>query len=830
MKSTNRNGSIFHLSAFAGAIAALFLFRAVPVSAQFDYPSPAEIADDMEDRYHISGSTVRDYAEGFNVSTEKGYSPEVSLFFSPSDPKIGEKVIAKAFPSFFSNPDDQLFYTWYLKRDGCDLDNPEHDYCDADEDGRMSVNDWKVAAARILVSDNADREGFVYDNDDDGDGYDADYGGELEADTNDWCYMQDTRSGELYELENGCVHLFPVPSGTGEETGDGSFGVDEEYFWHSNPHDPDTGDNGNKDEANAVGLGQESFTWNYQAGDQLGVVVEGTSMISTKHDDSSKMVMWAFSQNERCPIVNVDGYTQRVAGYDVYFQTTDPDRSDFDDCLESNLVDPTEGGQAKSKKLELSVSATPENPTNDSGEGFSGDTVFATAAVTNSSRTSSEILYSWSVWLSDNPVDGWRDVTGALRDADLLPAYSGNGLNDISVKLNMDDGLLGQYGVGGVDPIYMRIQVEAQENFSTELDVARPSGESDVIVRISNTDKRIESYTAVAIPGDAYRVDLGDSDDADADALTPICDTYYPNPSSTGEAMENLNRIACRVIRNEIIGVRVDPSGLENFNWSVNGVPLRCTAGVSPNAACQNDNGSGNVAFFAVAGEPGETYTVSLEAVDTQTGQSLSLSRKYQIVEPEILIESADENYIWPKYVGTFTELNGQSHMELSDTVFETNVGDPVTFTARTVPGYVENYLSAYAWTVDGVEVGESSPLYISYQPPIEKRVGQAYFVRLSGIVTLPTDIRMALRDVWGIDALESDGSDISQEVRVGVVETGEDYGDAGSNRFFATVSRYVPPFVFFAFRMILTTALLLFTVGFVTSLVPQTVPNDRDR
>ena len=58
-----------------------------------------------------------------------------------------------------------------------------------------------------------------------------------------------------------------------EFTGDKTFKKNEEEFWHTNPDDPNTAGNGNVDEANVVGLGQNKFTWTYQASDQVGSAV-----------------------------------------------------------------------------------------------------------------------------------------------------------------------------------------------------------------------------------------------------------------------------------------------------------------------------------------------------------------------------------------------------------------------------------------------------------------------------------------------------------------------------------------------------------------------------
>lgn len=804
-----------HFHRFLIPLAAFsLLFGGVKVvRAQFgiDLPSPRSVMEDVEDRYHISREAIQDFGEGFNVSNNKGISPEVSVFFSPSDPREGEKITAKAFPMFFSNPNDQLYYTWYLKRAECDLGGVSESYCDADGDGRVTVNDWKVSAMRILVTDNSDPDGFDYGSDTDNDGYDAEFGGSLEAYTsNDWCYVHDPGDGGFYELEE-CFHVFAEPgSGT---NGDGSFGVSEERFWGSNPRDPDTADNGNKDEANAVGLGRDTFVWNYQVGDQVGVVVEGTAMTPTKHEDSSYMIMWAFSKN-KCDVIGKGSYSQNIRGYDINFPTSSMDQDDFDDCLEDNLVDPFEGGQGKSQKLEVSVAAAPDRPVNDSEEGIGGDMLLALATVDNSSRAPSERFYDWTIEIGDNPVDGFDDITDAVVGAGLLPMSGGNGLDQIAISLNMDDGVLGSYA--DTDPFYLRITSSVRENYASG--VVR-EGKSDVIVRVANTDKRIGAYsTSAAMSGDTATV----SRDAE------ICNLYYPDPSTVSEASENLNRIACRVIRNEIIGVYVNPSGLADFSWSINGAPLRCSSAVSSDSDCTN----GNAAFFAVSGKPGETYDVRFDATNVESGKSVSLSRKFQVVEPAVVIESTDTDSAWSLFQGTFRELDGTTYEDFSDSAFQSFPGMTLSLEAKTVPSYVAELVSAFEWTAEGTvidsgtddEAAETYP--VSYTPVNAQEIGDTLQMSFSAMVVQSDEKRQALRDIFGIDAVESSESGISKAVQIELVESegfASAVGSDGPTRFFAAVSRYIPPFALFAFRMFATAALILFTIGFVFSLMPET-------
>jgi hypothetical protein len=921
-------------------------------------PSPSKVAKEMEQRYHINTESVQSIGESFNVADNKKTTPETSIFFSPSDPREGKKITAKAFPIYFSNENSQLYYTWYIRRDGCGKDSvvspgDANYFCDnemGDGDGDIDVNDWKVAAARILAADGADKSAFDYGTSTDSDSYSANFGGGNKVNTSgDWCYIADSNNGEVYEIvtsaspdnfscgggyspacvsgsdtvnpetfnasasasggsggapDSGgsggsssvsvtgqtfgysstyesvgtpdcknniptcpsgsvarcilstkidstfdystetagisCVsgnvaaggskcsfHLFPWPdtnldgniaAGEKNDSGDGSFGANEEDFWGTNPNDPDTADNGNKDEANVVGLGRDTFIWNYQLGDMVGVVVEGTSMIATKHDDSSSAIMWAFSRNN-CKVSDKSSYTETIKGYAVTFPATSMDESDLNACLENNLVDPLEGGQATSKKLEVEVSATPENPVNDETAEGSGDIVSAFVSVSNSSRSPSELSYDWKVFISDNPNGGWQDVTTNLKTDGLLQDSSGNGLDSISVMLNMQTAFLAPFGLNGDDPLYLKIAPTVKENFSNT--VVR-EGKSDVIVRILNTTNKIVSYsTKAALAAGSYKVSY--------DAA--ICnDPFIASPVTAADAMQNLNRIACRVVKNEIIGLKFsDETGLSDFQWTLNDRPITCSANVS--VAC------GNGVFFAVAGNPGETYTVKANAVNTTTGKAVTLVRTFQIIEPEVVIESDDLTLSWPKYVGSHTDLDGNVFDEYSDVAFETyGVGGNIKLKARFLPGPAKfvssdfgpdgsfgtaDDISRRMWLIDGVEVPETAPgsLAIDYAPVTPKTSGEVYNISFNALLVQPIEKRQALKDIWGIDTLASSEIRVSQSIQMDVMDN--EYVVQGPKKFLAAISSYLPASILFAFKITLSMALLLFTVGFVFALIP---------
>jgi hypothetical protein len=301
----------------AGAISAWVTNNINPVSNMNQILSDLGV-DKQEMMYNI---------KTMNVSRQKKQPPQVSLSFDPKDPKPGQRVTVTATPIYFLNDPRDMYFTWYLQTAECANGNTTGK-CDLNNDGRVDEEDWKIKATRIIVNDGFDWNNEingnpeqanpqVYNNDDDSDGYYSVNGGDDQrGKDNSHCYYHDLSSGNEYEiagrdddgtLQSTCQgrrnHLFP--HAPGKMTGDNSFGsasdLDEEKFWRTNPHSPDTMGSGNSDEANVAGRGITQFSWTYTAGDKVGVVVEGVSMESTQYKDSSYKIMWAFTKN-KCDI------------------------------------------------------------------------------------------------------------------------------------------------------------------------------------------------------------------------------------------------------------------------------------------------------------------------------------------------------------------------------------------------------------------------------------------------------------------------------------------------------------------------------------------------
>ncbi len=904
----------------------IFLTSALPAAALFgspSVPSASQNAAEMEQRYHINPGAMQDQGESLNVAGGKKVSPEVSLFFSPSDPKEGEKVTARSFPTYFSTDTSKLYFTWYLQRAVCATGAVTAD-CDLDGNGLIGPNDWKIAAHRILASNDFDVLTANYGADTDADGYAARFGGDNRVNVPNHCAFHDNTNGENYEIAIGsssiafdgcpsgsvavcmqegqdvtptvidpnvsgvpftgvgsgafyvsgtpycdpdpaggdagvvgcttgtpccvanaarattcetpitactssgtppnpiCRHLFPVAPGV--TSGDGVFGAGEERFWQTNPNDADTSDNGNKDEANVIGLGRETFTWNYIKGDKVGVVVEGTSMVPTKHKDSSNMIMWAFSKNKTsgCRRPNDTGsYTKIIEGYSIVIPTIE---IDLNDCLIENLVDPTEGGQATN--LELSVSASPDDPVNDTSEQGDGDVLEAVASIDNGAQGMQDVYFDWRVEISpdgtSNPPanNPWVNITNQLNNLSngrkLLSQVRGNGVNKVELNLNIrnTDGVIPP-GALPNNTGYLRFRVDAAENFSSG---ASRRGRSSVVVKFNASQDRMLAHR-VTVAGDPARVSL--------DQGGQICTGTSTDPRPEAQSVARLETKLCRVIKNEIIGVSVPNQQLTNFNWTINGQPLVCNSKVS--AGC-NDTSPVRMNFFPIIGSVGDVFTITVTA-NQVTGaynsavsqeQVITISRAFKIVEPEVaIIPNAGVGSVWQKALGQYVDTDGQVYPELSKDTLETAAGNVVALTAQFTPDFLgartppqlEN-----SWSVDGVVLGTANAVTF----PANKIGKSVYNVSLSSVYRPSPVMRQAMEDIWGLSALDMTEKYFSSNTQVEQPD-GAAVAQSGMKKYYALVASYLPASVLFSLKVLFSVFLILFASGVVFAVIPNT-------
>jgi hypothetical protein len=898
----------------------------------------------------VSGArliTPADRREGY-VSYMKTQAPQLKVSFNKLAFKNGEELTAQAIASGFKDDADQLYYTWYLKREGCDLKSNKEG-CDEDGDGKVTVNDWKIKATKIYAKGNFERQDADYgaaSGDDDGyevmpslNDWEMPYKSKNEVDVEN-CYIQDFKRGRFYELRetkpvfdcsnggsiacgkdqqincgagsqsicastddykcrvdsdaeienfragvkcpategipesqqkkpvcgepedtlfnfdnstsgnlnicnkltedpnragtcsvglilnnddgtrsgstpsctfkksnNLCKHLFPTQKApsklddNGIKTGDDEFTAQEEEFWGTDPKNSSTKGNGLTDEANIAGLGAKSFTWTYKDGDQIGLVVEGTSAISTKHDDNSYMRTWVFSKN-KCEELsdNINKFEKDLRAFYIEYQEVPQVNAgflttifDLNDCLEENLIDPTGGGIGN---LDVSVTATPEKPNNDSAGTGRGDLVRAQAIV-NGADDISSLYYDWTVEISptgsDLPEDdGWIDVTKNIKG---LGVMRGIGISEVEIPMNIPTDA---FADTKDKTQYIRLKAKVSENDGTSQNRA---GRGIFLLRVTQLDEGITPYLIQA--SSEGKVSL--------DKTALICN-------------EDSELSDCPVIENSIIGLTVpnDDKKLTNFSWRLDGKVLTCSQDISSDCASGDDS----TVFFPAAGSPGESFEATLSVKDTETGLVRNMSRKFTIVEPSMRIVSANEELVWPRQLGVYKDVDGNETPDYSDMVLETNTGNAVDLEASFTPSWIKDRAN-YTWTVNGEEQAEFENSNMVFN--VEQEEGSTYNILSEATYAMASsdeqtaNTRKALSNIWGVSYDNSTEKNINASIEVEVVAAYDEVAKAsGKNGIFASMVSNIPGELMFLLRLALTGVVLVVVTGVVFAVTPE--------
>ena len=226
MQKKEKNKKIFSLFV-------LFIFVLIEIMPFSGKAATLTIPDTLVD---VLGSAPINSADNqLTGANNKTQNPTVTVFFDSSEiNQPGGRMVATATPGYFNNASDpsKLYFTWYLKRKGCEKDDSvgDNNTCDLDGNNKINENDWKIAATRLIVSGFFDKTGVDYDklqgigSDDSGfvvtpgvdqkkgsldigwrNGFLRDSGGELyqentESDDVANCYVQAPVSGQVYEL------------------------------------------------------------------------------------------------------------------------------------------------------------------------------------------------------------------------------------------------------------------------------------------------------------------------------------------------------------------------------------------------------------------------------------------------------------------------------------------------------------------------------------------------------------------------------------------------------------------------------------------------------
>ncbi len=528
------------------------------------------------------------------------------------------------------------------------------------------------------------------------------------------------------------------------------------------------------------------------------------------------MIMWAFPKNN-CDPTNTGSYTKTIKGYQVTIPTSRMTDKDFDACLSKNFIDPREGQAAK---MQVNLNYSPESPINDPSADQMGDTLVAHASVSNASKETSQLRYTWTVLSNDtmtlNETD-WHDITSTLRNDKLKlidGPTQGNGIDSLNIKLNMDSSYNDFLkGVG-----YLRIKVKVEEIFDSG---DTRVGRNDVIVKVISTNQKVNAYSV------SYSGGLLDLD-------KPICKDIVPGCVLAPGKDCNVQKFTCFVLKNEIVGAQVSGSGMENFLWTLNGKPLNCSPSISnlctsPSASCASGECQTDTNFFPVTGNPGDTYTLDVTAVDITNKKTIHLVRNFQVIDPFVEITSTDQNSVWPKFLGYYVGLNGANSADFSKSDFETFLGNTANLQAVFHPDWLISNLTTdpligglnFEWLVDG-EKQDSSDNLQQLTPPlsITKDPGEVYNVTVNAVYYRSQQVRQALQDIWGISQFDSPETSMSNSIQIEIVQNEVSMKNNPKN-FLANLASHIPSQVMFMLRILLTIFVILITTSIVFSFMP---------
>ncbi len=610
-----------------------------------------------------------------------------------------------------------------------------------------------------------------------------------------------------------CKHKWP--NAPGHKSGSGKFSTDEEKFWKTDPTDPDTDGDGYVDEADVIGLGHQDFTWTYQTGDRVGVVVEGTSMLPTDEKNAYYKIMWGYLDvcdstkiglldNDQCDDSGDYGYG--------FWATTSPTDKKGDD-------------------LKISLSYSPDNPVADPSDEYNAENIGDDGSILNadeitvvSSLDTTEqnpnlLYYTWQIQRGNPEKDEWGkalDTSGDSNDFN-VPGSSGLGLTSFSFTPKKD-----VLTDSDNDIIYFKVTATVSQSSG----VAAGRGRSSVIIPVNKKGVKL----------DLYKVDI--SADGKAARGKKIC-------SDTKN--ENLYTALCPVVKGQIVAAEISGNRYtaknSNFAWYVNGNPLTEPA----NASEYFDGWSDTAVFFPITKNNQELEQITVTVTPKDTLQVVRGSRLFTVVEPVALIRSSDTSAAWPRTRTIKSTSLKNSSQEVNDpSVLETYPSSNVYLHLDFVPYYLllnnEDEIddnTVVDWQIGGKSVDDENfdetykDLHV-----LTSNNGRDLSFTASENIGAYYDIGVNLKKYWsqeeiGIASsvwdfyprlLESDRS-----VTITTVEEPASGTSAFSSptQFLAAVGAHLPHYVMYNLRLALTVFVMFFASFWLYSFTQKIISHE---
>lgn len=459
---------------------------------------------------------------------------------------------------------------------------------------------------------------------------------------------------------------------------------------------------------------------------------------------------------------------------------------DINDCLEDNFISPAGGNP--NQKINLSLNYLPESPLNDP-TGLNSSTL-AVSATTFGSNNPDLMNYEWRVFKSNVPnPESWG--SSQVLKADLVGSgpTSGVGVKELTFKLQFNPA-----------PKFLKVDLIASEPTGPN-STDTQGGRASLVIPIASSSNRIDVYSPSL--SSASKLTLG----------TQRC--------AEGKELSN-----CPVVRNEIIGIRINPTNLKNFMWTIDNKPFsfsECFFDGLPGSTDSCDvTKQTNFAYFPVLKNNGETHTVKLVATNDKTGEQLNLTRTFQVVPPALHIVPADST-VAPVLLGNYIGLEGELIPDYSTAKFEAVSGSTIKVKPLFNTSFIDPVL--VSWSVDGQDVSLDADGTLSFSAT--KALGDSYSISASGLYVQPMAFRQFLNKQWGVGMNQFFETIVDHSITVDLVnsiynQNSLSADSAAPKKIMATIFASLPAYFIFVFRLLLTTFLMLFTTWVLFSLFPS--------
>jgi len=497
------------------------------------------------------------------------------------------------------------------------------------------------------------------------------------------------------------------------------------------------------------------------------------------------------------------------------------DSSSLRTCMDTTpddfMLEPSEGSSAT--KITVDLSSSPDSPMNDTSGSGDGDTLSLQSSVTGTAGNSSSANYAWKISLASSiSADTWTDLT---KDETGLQQTSGIGLTSIKLPLNFTSTFLENKGLSKTSTFYLKARLDVSETSSGS--TTKKSGNSEIIIPINPSSSKIQVYSTTVSGGKLSRETDKERCDSGMDSVT------------------------CPIAKDEIVGMKValDPKDYDLL-WTLDGTSLPFPSSIgncSSDSAKDNcdDNTSpnySNAAYFPVLKDTGSKYAVSLTATGKEgtpnVGETISLTKNFEVSEPTVKISSNDETACKGKLLGNYIDTNGTKWPDYSTTTFEALQGSTITLS----PVFNTPFSSSSTWAVDGADITSENATELGFTLgddgsisfPASKVTGDSYSVGISALYVQSNDVKNALNQNWGVSLASFYEKQLGASIQINVVDALSGFTTAKANsarpKILASLFSGIPSYINFLFRIVLTIALILFTTGIIFTLFPKPQEN----